>query len=1164
MQDNAVCFTQDLYSEHLAIINEISFTRREIDVIACLLNARRTSQIASILSIAPRTVTTHFRNIMLRLGCNSQEGIITFIERSGKLRYLREYYRSLMIEREFKRSLQEISRRRRENHPFCLIIYIKGQTQRSVLTRYLEANLSEAGVSVKVHTQPLDQAMEVTGDENYRLFLIEREENAEIPQELSTFDAIDVIKQESYYFAFFEILQRILPNLNLQTTIGNFRRYFESIFEDFSHISSQDSLVNNNLEGAPNRIRKEALWHKEILEEGSQPLMGKELRYTKLVSSNRELSIAKKSTFLQKLRSFSLSNKKSHILLIFTLGMSGVGFFLFKEKQKDFQIQNINQEDKESSFIQSDLNIPRDEILLKRPELLDQINAAFKSQNGIQAVALVGPGGAGKTTIARQYAKQQKNNVVWEINAETPESLRMSFENLMQALAKSQEDKKFLREIEAIKDITKREESKVQFIKEHLKTHSHWLLLYDNVERFTDIQKHFPQDHNTWGKGKIILTTRDINIQNNKHVNNIIQIGELSSDQKLNLFIKIMHQGYSHFLTPIQIKEIKLFLEAIPPFPLDISIAVYYLKATNVPYVTYLDNITQNSTDFIRVQENLLKEAGDYSKTRYGIITLSLQHIIETHKDFRDLLLFISLLDSQAIPKSLLYKYKRNDVVESFVYNLKKYSLVTNEISYSSHVMPTFSIHRSTQAIILAYLTRALSLEKNKQPVETIAKALAYYLTEIIESENFPKIEPLINHCEKFLFHDNLLTHSIKGIIRGKLGSIYYYIGDYIKAKEIIRQSLLSLNYCNNIDPAEIAWDLIHLGIVYRELGNCKNAKDLLEHGLVIYKEHAPNNNTKIARTLRYLGIVYKSLGNYDKSRDFLEESVVIYKKQLPKNHISVAWSLGLLGSVYKELGNYAKAKDLLEQSLVIYRKHFLEGHIDIAWVLVHLGNVHKKLGNYETAKKLLEKSLRVFKNELSENHVRIAWNLGYLGDVYKELGDYEMAKKLLEQCLVIYRKHFSAGHSRIVKSLRYLGSIYNELGEYKKAKNLIETSLIAYEKHYGTDHIENARAFISLGQSYFLQDHIETAENYFDRALEIFKRKNHSDIYMVYENLAQLNFRKAFFEKEKGNFKEYEIIKNKAITHLKQAAEVIKTHFPEESPHLARIQANINSIELK
>ncbi|MBX9786960.1 MAG: helix-turn-helix transcriptional regulator [Alphaproteobacteria bacterium] len=123
MEEKDLLFSEEIYLEQLSTINEINFTPREIDVIACLLNARRTSQIASILSISPRTVTTHFRNIMLKLDCNSQEGIISFVEQSHKLHILREYYSSLLIKLAFEKLLKEISKLKREDNSTCLLVF---------------------------------------------------------------------------------------------------------------------------------------------------------------------------------------------------------------------------------------------------------------------------------------------------------------------------------------------------------------------------------------------------------------------------------------------------------------------------------------------------------------------------------------------------------------------------------------------------------------------------------------------------------------------------------------------------------------------------------------------------------------------------------------------------------------------------------------------------------------------------------------------------------------------------------------------------------------------------------------------------------------------------------------------------------------------------------
>jgi hypothetical protein len=62
---------------------------------ACLFKGRTTKKIANILSISPKTVSTHLRNIMLRLETNSREGIIDGIEKAHTP-FFKTIYRSLM------------------------------------------------------------------------------------------------------------------------------------------------------------------------------------------------------------------------------------------------------------------------------------------------------------------------------------------------------------------------------------------------------------------------------------------------------------------------------------------------------------------------------------------------------------------------------------------------------------------------------------------------------------------------------------------------------------------------------------------------------------------------------------------------------------------------------------------------------------------------------------------------------------------------------------------------------------------------------------------------------------------------------------------------------------------------------------------------------------
>jgi DNA-binding CsgD family transcriptional regulator len=71
-----------------------------MDIISAILHNRGEKKIAGLLFISPKTVSSHVHNIMLKIGSHSKDGIIDFIEKSGKIIYVKHYYQ-INIRRKF-------------------------------------------------------------------------------------------------------------------------------------------------------------------------------------------------------------------------------------------------------------------------------------------------------------------------------------------------------------------------------------------------------------------------------------------------------------------------------------------------------------------------------------------------------------------------------------------------------------------------------------------------------------------------------------------------------------------------------------------------------------------------------------------------------------------------------------------------------------------------------------------------------------------------------------------------------------------------------------------------------------------------------------------------------------------------------------------------------
>lgn len=1195
---------QEIYTKYLKTLNGVKFTPREVDILASFVSGRSTKKIASILSIAPKTVEYHTRNIMLKLGCNSRESVIDFIENSEKLVLLRQYYSGLLLVENLEETLKEIRRIGSHQEIKPLIVCVNDEDLTKALLRHLESHLQGVGIHAEIQQKTVDNER----DSKINSIIIIGNPNGN--EEKILLDA------PNYYFALLSILLKLIPSPQLERIINNFKQNYEKILKTYDPVN----IIVNEQENK------------------------KDKRY---------------GAFL----------KLKVPMLLCILFVTVVSLYILAT-----QLNLLNH-----SIIKADRINQNETAFLMRPGLFKEIHTILNRNSGIQTIALIGIGGSGKTTLAHQYANQQKANIIWEFNAESFESLTESFENLAYNLAEKEEDKSKLRAIQEIKSSKERREKFLQFVKHHLLQKSNWVLIYDNLEKFEDVQNYFPSDPQIWGNGKVIITTRNNTLENNRNVNGSLVVGELTPDQKLSLFKQIITQGSSRGLVASPEREMKEFLEKIPPFPLDVSLAAYYLNATNISFDKYLENMKANDNAFLELQENLLKEMGDYSSTRYKIIVMPLKVIMNENKDFADLLLLMSMVDSQNIPIELLKEVKGDHVVDNFIYTLKKYSLILPQSSTSSS-RQNLSIHRSTQAIALSYLSKLFDLETNKHTLDFLIKKLKTYAINSIEQEDFSRTKAMKPHYESLRDHGHYLTTVNKSTIDGLLGGIYSSLGYYDKAKEILEISLSKLanpNYQHRTNNKEVfkASKYLHtdlpnlnsiigfvsvcLGNVYKRLGYYDSARDLLEKyqlnfietpsknprrdiwaltilgdayiklrmnqkakevmmkSLMIYDTH-PCLNLPIDLALNYsiLAHACRFLDEHENAQYYIEKSYNIYKlneKSNSENTLHMAAFLHEFGDRHKKFNKFAQATELLEKSLKIYKSIFPEEHSDIALVLASLGDAYTMSGNYKNAllclnqsqhiyeknidgkttsnysneyallmaykgflllelgdyvqaRIALEKSYNIFKNK--PDRVDKLWVLVYLGTTYANLGDLQKALDFIESSLEISRGKFGENNIHFIWIRTQLANIYRLKGEVNNqqeyiamAKDCFEKNIMLLNKTGGMDHPRMASLCRDLGKVYLVEKNYKEAEKYIKLSVEIFRKHKLPQAYTALEALGDLYTMQLREEKKESDIAKYNELYKQARGSFLEALTIVNSIAPKNSPHIERIQSKITSL---
>ncbi len=753
-----------------------------------------------------------------------------------------------------------------------------------------------------------------------------------------------------------------------------------------------------------------------------------------------------------------------------------------------FYIKSIKLS-KNIPIICSRLFLPNKEFLLSRTKILQQIENNFKTQiHEIPIVALVGPGGSGKTIISRMYSTKQRLNVIWEIRAENEDSLMSSFDDLAFALATSQDQKQEWLFIQNIQDRLKKAKATLKFVQSILRNMPNWLLIYDNVENFLKAKNYLPRDPNLWGNGKVIITTR--NLDTNTPNSPQILIDELGYQESLELFCKILYNTQPELLTHSEQKKVNDFLINLSPFPLDITTAAYYIKGTNINYQEYLQAITSATSNFDMVR--LLKETSNYDQSRWGILTLSLKKIIDIHPTFKEMLFFICLIDPQDIPKDLLMFYKDSCLVNDFLYQLQKYSLLIDGSD-------SFSLHHSIHAMCKAYIaTQTISKSESELLIISIGNVLEKYLNEKVDKASNTHLLRLTRHGEAFLRTE--LTRDITSAIELTMGRVYYELNDIAKAQQLLEHGLKEL--VNGSNPQRSGKAAIHLGLLYYyKLGDFKRGQKYLEQGVKFYSQEQ-YTTLELARSLTYLGRLLLDAKQYPEAKEKLEQSINLLSKETEAS-VALAHAKLYLGMLYSDLADYDAAFKLFSQSLELYK--ILNIERDVGWVFHARGISETERGNYKEAYYLLRQSGKIFKKVYKKHHLSLWWHYLYFANLHRDMGNYPRAKKYYDRVRQIYESYNLDNKAKLGLFLLHVGKFYTKTGNYMLAKENLEKSRNLYVMVYGENSLKIASILVALWQLNIELGAYRQARYMLTSGLSLLKQHLHANHPKIRETLISL-----------------------------------------------------------
>ena len=852
----------EIYIASLQTISGVKFTLREVDVMACIVNNRGTKKIASILSISPRTASTHMYNIMGKLQNNSRDHIIDFIQKAGKLSDIKLHYFNILTGIIFNKTLSSIKKLSTNHGLIYSLNFDQSSNIEQIFAKQLIQYLSLANINLIE-----------CGDKNtkiHHLFISTTEvPTTKYPKEnsvilvLNGFDSqeniddgvkyIDFTSQYNFYDSVLHLIEYIIDSPELEKVVNEFYTEYESI---------QDAWDGKTL----------------IETEPTTPVSSSEI--TPLVKIGIIVCI----------------------ILILVIVWT--------------QLPQLTQQNEKNIPHATSLslmhstpttwNIPRQNIVfVGREKLLEELEEMLLDSHTDKSNTLAisvcdGLGGSGKTQLALQYIHYTKHPYTIKIwfDAENINKLKQSYENFAAEIGYNKESQPST--------------NAVSYVKKWLALHPGWIIVIDDVDNYDDIEPFLPEKG-----GHVILTTRKRDWPENFKILSIDVMTEAESIDTLNTMIKDNSSS--------ELAQKKELAATLGYLPLALAQAGAYIHHKNVSVAEYIKLYNANELQLlsddsfakgvkstpVAVTWNIslkaiLKEASEQNEPPIAIELITVCSYLAPDRISRDLLLSW-LKDTHpnlSNPELILNKH---------IELLWKYSM----INYDSK--NNISIHRLVQTILRYQLAQSL---ENKQAIFPILSVKWYnsLLHFFVKNESDFKLSnsfsQLLETREQFLsmfkdqYNDNIAALDLV------ISPVYYYQERYEEGMRLLDKVNMYLS--TKPDREFLKSKILDLySVYYRKAKDYERASQKNTEAMEMFSKIKPTDHLNIQQINRLKAKILFNKANLlisqNKSLPLQERDIVSLR-----NAVTLTKEVTYIFSTNSDLRNTLRSVELRGRILVL------------------------------------------------------------------------------------------------------------------------------------------------------------------------------------------------------------------------------------------------------
>ena len=604
------------------------------------------------------------------------------------------------------------------------------------------------------------------------------------------------------------------------------------------------------------------------------------------------------------------------------------------------------------------INLPvRPHLFIGREEVLADLQAALTAGTGVVAVAVVGLGGIGKSTLAARYAAACSGDhaMVWWIAADTPAAIEAGLAALAVAV---QPVLSRALPLDALRE----------WALQWLACHDGWLLVLDNVNDPADVA---PLTGRV-GSGRFLITSR---LATGWHAitSSVVHLDVHSVNEAVELLTRVAPRGADGA------GELCAELGCLP---LAVEQAGAYLAETAISPRAYLALLA----GYPATMFESAAAGGDTGRTIARIWRVTLDRLAD-YPLTGQILRILAWYAPDPIPRALLDALADPPEVHQAVGRLAAYSML------AAGADMTITVHRLVQAVArtpdAADPHRAPTLidDARTQATTVLDGAIPPAWADTV---TWPTWRILLPHIDALADHAPAATDAATiAHLLNRTGLFFDNQGTPARAIRFLDRALAGRRRVLGEDHPDTLASRNNLAGAYESAGDLDRAIPLYEQTLadsvrVLGEDH---RNTLASRN--NLAGAHESAGDLDRAIPLFEQTLADSVRVLGEDHRNTLGSRNNLAGAYESAGDLDRAIPLYEQTLANSVRVLGEDHRNTLVFRSNLAGAYRAAGDLDRAIPLYEQTLANSVRVLGEDHRNTLISRSDLAGAYRAAGTW-------------------------------------------------------------------------------------------------------------------------------------------------------------------------------